>query len=522
LITTQASGIASDLTRAAKLCAAVSPVEFPTVLGLETSCDDTGIAIVQSAPAEVNGGALAGKVCSEFLASQFDMHAAYGGVVPRLASRAHEVNLPVGIDHVRLHSGLPDGLNSIDAVAVTSGPGLAVCLRHGFRAAVELATELGKPLIKVNHLEGHILAARMHDPSLRFPFLVLLVSGGHTMLVLAKGIGLHGYQVRSTTLDDSMGEAFDKVARMVRVGLHCDEHDGLNHDDDARMSAQFGPGSSSAIGDRVQRTLTLAESQAAGSGHDMAAVVESSHGVPIGKRRDSSETVQGHLGAALEVLARQGDASVAPLPVPLRGGGRKHRGRRCFSFAGLKSAVVRLCEQPGVDVTDKQVASCIAAAFERSAFEHVKDQLEFGIVDARRHIDEANTAMPASDASSGAGGSRLEAVVVCGGVASNTALRAVLRQRCDAHALRLVVPPPRLCTDNGAMIAWAGAEKLHHAALPGALADANWDADFSPRWGIGERQPVYLPKIRPKQSAAQERVRDSIVRRRVCAQPPNL
>lgn len=475
-------GVDVDLIEEARKCAPGAAIELPTVLGIETSCDDTGIAIVRSFQAEDAQGGMVGSVCSEFLASQFDLHAAYGGVVPRLASRAHEVNVPIGIQHIREHSGLPIGLSDIDAVAVTAGPGLAVCLRHGYRAAVKLATELGKPLIKVNHLEGHILAARMNDPSLKYPFLVLLVSGGHTMLVLAHGTGLGGYAVLSTTLDDSMGEAFDKVARMVRVGMHCLASDGLNADD-----AALDP---KASGARIQRTLTLAGASRPGGGHDLAAVVEQSHGVPVGKRRDASETVPGHLGAALETLARQGDASVAPLPVPLRGGASKHHNRRAFSFAGLKSAVMRLCEQPDVDVKDRSVASCIAASFQHSAFEHVKDQLEFGIADARTLIAERH-----GDAAA------LLAVVVCGGVAANTSLRAMLNERCSMHGLRLVVPPPRLCTDNGVMIAWAGAEKLASTISDAALADANWDADFSPRWPVGERQPIYLPRVRPGRAA---------------------
>ncbi|KAA0149729.1 hypothetical protein FNF29_05740 [Cafeteria roenbergensis] len=472
------------LDRSRKL-APPGPVRCPTVLGIETSCDDTGVAIVRSSTASA-GGFLEGEVTSDFLASQFDLHATYGGVVPRLAARAHEANLPLGLRHAETSSGLAGGLADVDAVAVTAGPGLAICLRHGFAAAVQLAERLRVPLVKVNHLEAHVLAATLAAPEMRFPFLVLLASGGHTMLVLAKSLGLGGFTVLSTTLDDSLGEAFDKVARAVRVGDHCAADAGLNADDPSRAGAgagaDSGAGAGAGSGATVARTLTMAEAAAAGGECDLRGVVETSKGPPVGPSRDDGETVAGHLGAALERLAADGDADAVPLPVPLRGGGGKHRGRAAFSFAGLKSAVVRVCESPGVDVREREVAAAIAASFQRSAVTHVSDQLRL--------------ALAACDAGAVEGGAAsLGALVVCGGVAANSSVRAAVAAAAAEFGVPVFAPPPRLCTDNAVMVAWAAARKLH-SSEPAALADACWEADFSPRWAPGDRQPVYVPKLR--------------------------
>lgn len=482
------------LDRSRKL-APSGPMRRPTVLGIETSCDDTGVAIVRSSSAS-ESGYLEGEVTSDFLASQFDLHATYGGVVPRLAARAHEANLPLGLRHAEASSGLAGGLADVDAVAVTAGPGLAICLRHGFAAAVQLAERLQVPLVKVNHLEAHVMAATLAAPDMKFPFLVLLASGGHTMLVLAKSLGLGGFTVLSTTLDDSLGEAFDKVARVVRVGDHCAADAGLNADDPSRTNPTAGSagGAGAAVpvavagdktagsGGAVARTLTMAEAAAAGGECDLRGVVETSKGPPVGPKRDGGETVAGHLGAALERLAADGDADAVPLPVPLRGGGGKHRGRAAFSFAGLKSAVVRVCESPGVDVREREVAAAIAASFQRSAVTHVSDQLRL--------------ALAACDAGAVEGGAAsLGALVVCGGVAANGAVRAAVASAAAEYGVSVFAPPPRLCTDNAVMVAWAAARKLH-STDPAALSDACWEADFSPRWSPGEVQPVYVPKLR--------------------------
>jgi N6-L-threonylcarbamoyladenine synthase len=437
--------------RAARL-APRGPVRFPTVLGIESSCDDSGLAVVTTRPATIDGmPVLAGCTESEFLASQFDLHAAYGGVVPRLASRAHEVNMPLGVEYIREQT---NGFAGVDALAVTAGPGLAVCLRVGFQTAVSLAEHLGVPLVKVNHLQAHILAARLASPGLKFPFLVFLASGGHTLLALVTGLRSTDFVPIASTLDDSLGEAFDKVARMVKVGMHCAPSDGLNEDDPAVASQPRS------------RTLTVQQSFERGSGVSLDDLVASSHGPPLGKPREASETVAGHLGAALERLADGAEPSI-PLPVPLS----SRPSRLAFSFSGLKSAIARLCDGP-LDVTDRATAAAVAASFHSVVCQHLENQLSACF----RQMREREVPRPS-------------AMVFCGGVAANRRIRGALASVVDAEGIPMVVPPAKLCTDNGAMIAWLGAEKLHE----GVLGDANWTGDFSPRWALGEDQPLYLP-----------------------------
>eukprot|EP00520_Triparma_pacifica_P009825 CAMPEP_0118653846 /NCGR_PEP_ID=MMETSP0785-20121206/12051_1 /TAXON_ID=91992 /ORGANISM="Bolidomonas pacifica, Strain CCMP 1866" /LENGTH=416 /DNA_ID=CAMNT_0006546421 /DNA_START=140 /DNA_END=1390 /DNA_ORIENTATION=- len=176
-----------------------NPSKF-TVLGIETSCDDTGVAIVSST----------GEILGESIASQSAIHEGYGGIVPGLARSAHEENIQPTIDDALKKAGL--GVGDVDAVAVTVGPGLEICLRVGCNKAREIAMENGKPFVAVHHLEAHILMSRLNSP-LPFPFVALLVSGGHCQTLLCKRMG--EYEVIGGTLDDSLGEAYDKVARML-------------------------------------------------------------------------------------------------------------------------------------------------------------------------------------------------------------------------------------------------------------------------------------------------------------------
>lgn len=456
-----------------------------TVLGIESSCDDTGVAIARRTRTGAGQGA---EVVAEFLSSQFAVHQSYGGVVPRLAARAHALNMPVAVESVRSAS---QGFAGVDAVAVAAGPGLAVCLRVGYEAAIALARELHRPLVKVNHLEAHLLAVRMNRATwVDFPFLVVLASGGHTLVALARGVGK--YTVLGTTLDDSLGETFDKVARAVRVGRHC---------------ASPRP-----------TTTTVA----AGAHATLQDIVRDSHGTALSAPRDADETFHGHLGAALEHLAREGDPFAVDLPVPLRSGhaasawasavasasgSSSPAGRRdalenawraslsplladltgsrrvsetgcAFSFAGLKSAVIRYCEsRPAPGVLDRQIAANVAASFQRVACRHLQEQLLRAIAASARELQADS----------------LTSIVLCGGVAANQTVRSAVQVVAQAAGVPLVVPPPSLCTDNGAMVAWAGVEKL----AAGVLDDARWDGDFSPRWPLGQVQPLYVPRKAP-------------------------
>ena len=180
------------------------------ILGIETSCDDTGVAVVDEK----------GAIIFEALSSQWKTHSPHGGIVPQLAMRDHEINLPRLLGEAEKAIG---GFDNLHGVAATAGPGLALCLRVGFRAGRELAYQKKLPFVAVNHLEAHVLVPRLQQ-TLEFPFLAMLVSGGHCMLLLTRGVNDH---VRlGTTHDDSLGEAFDKVARVLGLGFGDDQEGG--------------------------------------------------------------------------------------------------------------------------------------------------------------------------------------------------------------------------------------------------------------------------------------------------------
>jgi len=333
------------------------------ILGIESSCDETAAAIIDSA-----GGDLAARIVAQRIASQEAAHRPYGGVVPEIAARAHsEVVAPL-IEAVLADAGLT--LADVDAIAATAGPGLIGGVMVGLVTGKALAMAADKPLIGVNHLEGHALSPRLADPDLAYPYLLLLVSGGHCQILEVSGVGQ--YRRLATTIDDALGEAFDKTAKILGLGY---------------------PG-----------------------------------------------------GPAVERLAGEGNARAVPLPRPLLGSAEPH-----FSFAGLKSAVLR-AKQAGIHAD-----ADIAAAFQQAAIDCVIDRTSRAVARAPQ-----------------AG-----ALVVAGGVAANRALRAALEHLAQASGLRFVAPPLALCTDNAAMIAWAGQERLA-AGLP---ADP-LDVSARPRWPL--------------------------------------
>jgi N6-L-threonylcarbamoyladenine synthase len=327
-----------------------------TVLGIESSCDDTGAAIVSSN----------GRILGEALASQAEIHEEWGGVVPGLAKMAHEQNLDLVIDKALQEAGMT--LDQVDAIGVTVGPGLEICLRVGCNKARQLAMEYNKPFVGIHHLEAHILMARLEQPELKFPFLALLVSGGHCQLLKCSGIGQ--YSIIGGTLDDSLGEAFDKTARLL----------GL---------------------------------QVGGGG-----------------------------GPAVEKLALDGDPLAVPLTIPLS------RRKDCdFSYAGLKTNVRRAAEQlaeerqvESAEALDYKDKADIAASFQHIAIRHIEQRL-----------DRAMTQMEAHG---------IQTLALVGGVAANKELRSRLDKMCEEREWKMVVPPPRLCTDQGTMSAWAAVERL--------------------------------------------------------------
>ncbi len=327
------------------------------ILGLESSCDESAAALVTSDRV----------VLSHKLAGQEAAHRPYGGVVPEIAARAHVEALPPLIEAALAEAGA--ALHDVDAIAATAGPGLIGGVMVGLVMAKALAFGSAKPLIAVNHLEGHALSARLIDPELAFPYLLLLVSGGHSQLLLVRAVG--DYRRLATTIDDAVGEAFDKCAKLLGLGF---------------------PG-----------------------------------------------------GPAVEAAARNGDARAVPLPRPLVGSAEPH-----FSFAGLKSAVLRAREAGTYQAED------IAASFQAAVIDCLIDR-------TRRAIANAGGAT---------------ALVVAGGVAANGPIRAALGALAHRHDLRFVAPPSWLCTDNAAMIAWAGAERLAAGLVDGL------DAPARPRWPL--------------------------------------
>lgn len=340
------------------------------VLGIESSCDETAAALVSL---EADGRR---EIVAQRIASQDEEHRPYGGVVPEIAARAHVERVMPLVEATLGDAGL--GLGDVDAIAATAGPGLIGGVMVGLVSAKALAMAGDKPLIAVNHLEGHALSPRLADPGLAFPYLLLLASGGHCQLLRVEGVGQ--YRRLATTIDDALGEAFDKTAKILGLGY---------------------PG-----------------------------------------------------GPAVERLAAEGEAKAVPLPRPLLGSADPN-----FSFAGLKSAVLR-AKEAGV-----HAHADIAAAFQQAAIDCVIDR-------SRRALEAAG---------------EITALVVAGGVAANQAIRAALEELSQSHGLRFVAPPLALCTDNAAMIAWAGLERL---VRPGFAPDA---LDFAarPRWPLDpEASPV--------------------------------
>jgi N6-L-threonylcarbamoyladenine synthase len=325
------------------------------ILGLESSCDETAAALVTGDR----------QVLAHRLAGQEAAHRPFGGVVPEIAARAHVEALEPLVAGALADAGV--SLSDVDAIAATAGPGLIGGVMVGLVTGKALAHAAGKPLIAVNHLEGHALSPRLSDPDLEFPYLLLLVSGGHCQLLLVEGVDR--YRRLATTIDDAAGEAFDKTAKLLGLGF---------------------PG-----------------------------------------------------GPAVERAARAGDPAAVPLPRPLYRSPEPH-----FSFAGLKAAVAR--------IVGDYAPEDIAASFQAAVVDCLIDR-------TARAIARASGAT---------------ALVVAGGVAANSAVRASLAALAADNGLRFVAPPLWLCTDNAAMIAWAGAERFA-AGLTDPL-----DVAARPRWPL--------------------------------------
>jgi len=333
------------------------------ILGIETTCDETAAAVVERG---VDGR---GRILSNEVLSQIEDHAAYGGVVPEIAARAHVEVMDVLVKRALAEAGLT--LADMDGVAAAAGPGLIGGVMVGLTTAKALALVAQKPFLAVNHLEAHALSPRLTD-GVAFPYLLLLASGGHTQLLVVKGVG--DYLRLGTTIDDAIGEAFDKVAKML----------GLPY-----------PG-----------------------------------------------------GPQVERLALEGDAKRFAFPRPLIG-----RKEPDFSLSGLKTAV--RVEAEKIAPLSEQDVRDLCASFQRAIVESIIDRTRM----AFERLNDLQIPVTA--------------LVIAGGVAANRAIRGGLENLAMHKNLPLIAPPAALCTDNGAMIAWAGIERLSLGLTDGL--------DFAPR-----------------------------------------
>jgi N6-L-threonylcarbamoyladenine synthase len=336
------------------------------ILGIETSCDETAVALVDEER----------RIRANLVLSQIVQHRPYGGVVPEIAARSHLATLPDLVREAMAEAGA--GFDDLDGIAATAGPGLIGGVFVGVMLAKGLAAARGLPFIAVNHLEGHALTARLTH-GIEFPYLLLLVSGGHCQLLAAESVGR--YRLYGTTLDDAAGEAFDKTAKLLGLGF---------------------PG-----------------------------------------------------GPAVERAAEGGDPAGFALPRPLLG-----RPGADFSFAGLKTAVRQAAER--LPSGDLQGRRDLAASFQEAVATVLADRCRRALARFRADTGRAGP------------------LVVAGGVAANAALRTRLAAVAEQEGTTLVAPPPQLCTDNAAMIAWAGVERLRLGLV------SPLDAPARPRWPLAE------------------------------------
>lgn len=343
------------------------------VLGIETSCDETAASVVERV-----GEGPQGKILSNIVHSQIDEHAAYGGVVPEIASRAHLSKLDYLIEKALKDANKE--LTQMDAIAVTAGPGLIGGLMTGLMTAKALSASTGIPYYAINHLEGHALTGRLTN-AVEFPYLLLLVSGGHSQFVKVNDVG--DYTRLATTIDDALGEAFDKTAKLLSLG-----HPG---------------------------------------------------------------------GPLVEKAAKDGNPKRFKFPRPL-----PSKTDMNFSFSGLKTAV-RKAAQENAPLSNKDVED-ICASFQQAIVDVLQNR-------TLKMINLFELAHP---------NLKTKNLVVAGGVASNKQINATLSQTCDKLGWNLIAPPPNLCTDNAAMIAWAGLEHI------GKSKSSSFDLAPRSRWPLDE------------------------------------
>jgi N6-L-threonylcarbamoyladenine synthase len=344
-----------------------------TFLGIETSCDETAAAIIEQ---NKNGKV---KILSNVVSSQIEQHKKFGGVVPELAARAHAENIDIVIKKAIKDSKI--NLKNIDGVATTAGPGLLVCLTVGMTAGKTIALSLNKPFYPINHLEGHALTMGIFKP-ISFPYLLLLISGGHSQFLSVNGIGK--YKRLGTTIDDALGEAFDKTAKILGIEF---------------------PG-----------------------------------------------------GPKLEQFAKKGNPNTYDLPKPIL-----YRGGCNMSFAGLKTAILLKSKE----IKKDQEKFDLAASFQKTICEILKVKCKVAMemfIQQNKNSKSLN-------------------FVVAGGVAANETVRKTIQITSEQMNFQSHFPPIQLCTDNAAMIAWAGIKQFEMKKKP------NLNLSAQPRWPLDKRAP---------------------------------
>jgi len=344
----------------------------PIILGIESSCDETAASIV------TENGQCIPSILSNVISSQVDVHKEFGGVVPELAARSHMEKIDLITKKAIDESGI--NLEEIDAVAATAGPGLIVCLSVGLSFGKAMAYSLNKPFIAVNHLEGHALSPKLNS-ELNYPYLLLLISGGHTQFLNVQDLG--SYKRLGTTIDDAVGEAFDKTAKILGIEF---------------------PG-----------------------------------------------------GPQIEIYAKKGDPKKYDLPKPIF-----HRGGCNLSFAGLKTAVLKISKK----IKTNQEKYDLAASFQRTIEEILYKKSKIAFKEFKK-INKTNK----------------HKFVVAGGVAANKKIREVLTNLCKEEGFEAIFPPINLCGDNAAMIAMVGLEKFKLNQF------SELDHPAKPRWPLDESAP---------------------------------
>ena len=341
----------------------------PIILGIESSCDETAASIIteneQGKPV----------ILSNIVSSQVDIHKEFGGVVPELAARSHIEKIDLITKKAIDESGIT--MDAIDAVASTAGPGLIVCLSVGLSFGKTMASSLEKPFIAVNHLEGHALSPKLNS-DLNYPYLLLLISGGHTQFLSVKKLG--NYKRLGTTIDDAVGEAFDKTAKLLGIEF---------------------PG-----------------------------------------------------GPQIEIYAKKGDPNKYNLPKPIF-----HKGGCNLSFAGLKTAVLKISKQ----IKTEQEKYDLAASFQKTVEEILYKKTKIAFQEFKNiNNDDKNI------------------FVIAGGVAANKKIRNMLENLCNEEKFEAIFPPINLCGDNAAMIAMVGLEKFKLKQF------SELDHPAKPRWPLDE------------------------------------